>query len=61
MGAIVNVIINAPLIIKFGALGAVIASLVTETIIDILYIRGTLQFLYIKQLLTNSLKKYCQV
>ena len=50
-------IINAPLIIKFGALGAVIASLVAETIIGILYISGTLQFLYIKQLLTNSLKK----
>lgn len=57
VGAIVNVIINAPLIIKFGALGAVIASLVAETIIGILYIHGTLQFLYIKQLLANSLKK----
>lgn len=38
IGAIVNLIINIPLIMMFGAKGAVIASLMSETVITILYV-----------------------
>jgi O-antigen/teichoic acid export membrane protein len=50
VGAVINLAINAPLIIYFGALGAIIASLVAETTIGVLYVvmsKGYVNFLTI--------------
>ena len=57
VGSVLNLIINVPLIIKYQALGAVIASIVAETVIAILYVYKTKEYLNIKLIIIELLKK----
>ena len=50
-------LINPFFIIKLGALGAVFASIVAESIIAFLYMRGAAHYLNLKFLLRSVLKK----
>jgi O-antigen/teichoic acid export membrane protein len=57
VGAVINLAINAPLIIYFGALGAIIASLVAETTIGVLYVVMSKGYVNILTVLKVSWKK----
>lgn len=57
IGALINIAINIPLIMKYNAIGAVIASLVAESIIAVLYLYGSRQYLKIRTIFSCSCKK----
>ena len=57
IGAIVNLIINIPLIFRFKAMGAVLASLVAEIIIGVLYVYKCRDYVNLRVIMQISWKK----
>lgn len=57
VGAVVNLVLNVLLIPSYGAIGAVIGSLMAETTITILYFYNCSGYMTIKQIVGNGWKK----
>lgn len=57
VGSAVNLLVNVPLILKFGALGAMLASLLAETVIGVLYIYFAREYISVKSVLRVSYTK----
>ena len=57
VGAVVNLILNIILIPLYGAVGAVIASLVAELTISILYLKNCGDYLKLRQIMHNGWRK----
>lgn len=57
VGSVVNLVVNIPLIFKYGALGAALASLLAESVIGVLYIYFAREYLSIKTVLRVSYTK----
>jgi O-antigen/teichoic acid export membrane protein len=57
IGSVINIIINVPLILEYGALGATIASFIAETVIAFLYIWGCRDYISVKVIVDKSYRK----
>lgn len=57
IGSAVNLLVNVPLILRFGALGATVASLLAESVIGVLYIYFTREYISVKSVLRVSFTK----
>lgn len=57
IGSAVNLLVNIPLILIFGALGATLASLLAETVIGVLYIYFAREYISVKTVLRVSFTK----
>lgn len=57
VGSIVNICINAPLILLFGANGAVMATLIAETVISILYVHYSEGYMNLATIIKLASKK----
>ena len=58
MGAVINLFLNIILIPKYGAVGAVIGSLMAELTITVLYLKNCSDFMTFRQILHNSWRKF---
>ena len=58
IGAVVNLFLNIILIPKYGAIGAVIGSLMAELTITILYLKNCNDYMTLRQILHNGWRKF---